>query len=355
MSEKRPLTRAEQVRQRRTERAAKELQQAAKQATKPIVKVSSRTPTIPIMAAPKKQQDRRYNIALGMPEFHLKKPKFSWPQFSAPRMPRMPQFSANWRLGALILSVVFVVALVLAFQLPYFYVPQAFVSGNARIPSEEINGIMGVSNQNIFTVQPDELERRLRLNYPEITSAQVDVYLPNYVYVTVTERQPVVMWRQNGGFTWIDATGVAFRPRGEAAALAVVDAVDAPPAGVQTSADPYSPPPFIQKEYVDAALALAPLVPAGSTLTYSAADGFSWKDPRGWTVAFGTTANDVPLKIRVYQSLVDSLTQKGKIPEFISVVYPDGPYYRMKKAVIVEEDQTAQTDQSTEETVVENP
>ena len=29
MSEKRPLTRAEQVRQRRTERAAKELQQAA--------------------------------------------------------------------------------------------------------------------------------------------------------------------------------------------------------------------------------------------------------------------------------------------------------------------------------------
>jgi len=346
MSDKRNLTRAEQVRQRRAERSAKELQQAAKQATKPIVKVSSRTPTIPIMTAPKKQ-DRRYNIALGMPEFHLKKPRLSLPKFT---MPRMPRFSANWRLGALILSLVFVTALVLVFQLPYFYVPAASVFGNARIPSEEINGIIGVSNQIIFTVQPDELERRLRLNYPEITSAQVEVYLPNYVYVTVTEREPVVLWQQNGGYTWVDGTGVAFRPRGDAAGLVVVAAVDAPPAGIQTSADPYSPPPFIQKEYVDAALALSPLVPAGSTLTYSAADGFGWKDPRGWTVAFGTSANDMPLKIRVYQALVDSLVQKGKTPQFISVVHPDGPYYRMAEVTEVEEAVT-----ETEEAVVENP
>jgi cell division protein FtsQ len=348
LSEKRNLTRAEQVRQRRVERAAKELQQAAKQATKPIVKVSSRTPTIPLMAAPKKQ-DRRYNIALGMPEFHLKKPKFTLPRFSTPRMPR---FHANWRLGALILAIVFITALVLAFQLPYFYVPSAYVFGNTRILSEEINGIIGVTDQNIFTVQPDELERRLRLNYPELTSAQVDVYLPNYVYVTVVERQPVVMWQQSGGFTWIDGTGVAFRPRGEAAGLVLVNAVDAPPAGVQTSTDPYSPPPFIQKEYVDAALALAPLVPAGSTLTYSAADGFGWKDPRGWTVAFGTSAHDMPLKIRVYQALVESLTQKSKVPEFISVVHPDGPYYRMAEVTEIEDVEEVT---ETEEVVIENP
>lgn len=353
MSEKRPLTRAEQVRQRRAERAAKELQQAAKQATKPMVKVSSRTPTIPLMAASKKQEHRRFNIALGMPEFHLKKPKLSLPKFSLPQMPRIPRFHANWRLGALILSLVFITALVLAFQLPYFYVPSAYVFGNTRILSEEINGIIGVSNQNIFTLQPDELERRLRLNYPELTSAQVDVYLPNYVYVTVTERQPVILWQQNGGYTWVDGTGVAFRPRGDAAGLVVINAMDAPPAGIQTSTDPYSPPPFVSKEYVDAALALSPFVPAGSTLTYSAADGFSWKDPRGWTAAFGTTAHDMPLKIRVYQALVDSLTQQGKSPEFISVIHPDGPYYRMKEAANAEEGQ--QLDQETEETVVENP
>jgi hypothetical protein len=183
------------------------------------------------------------------------------------------------------------------------------------------------------------------LNYPEITSAQVDVYLPNVVYVSVVERQPVVLWQQNGGYTWVDESGVAFRPRGEAAGLVVINAIDAPPAGIQTSTDAYSPPPFIQKELVDAARALSPIVPAGATLTYSAADGFGFTDPRGWQVAFGTTANDMPLKIRVYQALVESLVQRNKTPIFISVVYPEGPFYRMAEAA----------DFETQETVVENP
>jgi cell division protein FtsQ len=342
MSDKRNLSRAEEVRRRRNERAAKELQQVAKQATKPIVKVSSRTPTVPFTVVPKKQERRRFNIALGLPEFHLNKPKLAMPKFS---MPRMPKFHANWRLGALILALIFTTALVLAFQLPTFYIPSATVFGNSRIPSEEINGIIGVSGQSIFTVQPDELERRLRLNYPEITSAQVDVYLPNVVYVSVVERQPVVLWQQNGGYTWVDESGVAFRPRGEAVGLAVINAIDAPPAGIQTSTDAYSPPPFIQKELVDAARALAPIVPAGSTLTYSTADGFSFTDPRGWQAAFGVTANDMPLKIRVYQALVESLVQRNKTPIFISVVYPEGPFYRMAEAA----------DFETQETVVENP
>ena len=37
----------------------------------------------------------------------------------------------------------------------------------------------------------------------------------------------------------------------------------------------------------------------------------------------------MPLKVQVYQSLVDSLIGKNKIPEYINVAYPDAPYYRM--------------------------
>jgi cell division protein FtsQ len=326
MSEKKPLTRAEQVRLRRAQQNEKEVRKTSVQATKPMVKVTSRTPTVPLSSVQNTKNERRYNIALGSPEFHLNQPKINLPKFS---MPRMPQFRANWRMGALILAFVLITVLILAFQLPYFYVPSASVFGNTRIPAEEVNGIIGVSGQNIFTLKPDELERRLRLNYPEITSAQVDVYLPNVVYVTVVERQPVLLWQQGSEYTWVDASGVAFRPRGEAAGLLVVNAVDAPPAGVNTTNDPYSPPPFIQKELVDAATALAPLVPADSTLSYSTADGFNFKDPQGWTAAFGTSSNDMALKIRVYQALVASLNQRGKTPIFISVIHPDGPYYRM--------------------------
>ncbi|NWF63036.1 MAG: FtsQ-type POTRA domain-containing protein [Chloroflexi bacterium] len=332
MSAKRTLSRAEQARLRRAERAVKEIQQTAKQAVKPMVKFTSRTPTVPVVIPPKLRERRRtFKIAFGLPEFHLTNPQLSLPRLS------MPRFHANWRWGALILSLIFTTLLALAFRLPYFYIQSASVFGNSRISGEEINGILGISGQNVFTVQPEELERRLRLNYPEITSASVEVYLPNTVYVTVIERQPALLWRQNGGYTWVDETGVAFRPRGEAAGLVTIDALDAPPAGLQTSTDPYSPPPFIQKQLVDAARALAPLVPAGSTLTYSTADGFGFTDPRGWKAAFGTTAHDMPLKIRVYQALVDSLVQRNRTPVFISVVHPDGPYYRMAETTNLEE------------------
>ena len=37
----------------------------------------------------------------------------------------------------------------------------------------------------------------------------------------------------------------------------------------------------------------------------------------------------MPLKVRVYESLVNSLVSSGKAPAFISVVYPDAPFYRM--------------------------
>lgn len=343
MNDQRQPTRAEIVRRRRAERAAKELQQAAKQATKPMVKVSARAPTLPYNASPKPVEKRRFNIALGLPQFHLKKPKFSLPRL--PQLPRLPRAHTNWRIASVAFAILLTAMLVLAVQLPYFYAPSAYVFGNTRILSEEINSIIGVSGQNIFTVQPAELERRLRLNYPELLSAQVEVYLPNYVYVTVAERQPLIVWNQNGGYTWVDESGVAFRPRGDAAGLIQVNALDAPPPGIQTSDDPYSPPPFIQKDYVDSVLALAPLVPAGSTLTFSYADGFNWQDPRGWTAAFGTSSSDMALKIRVYQALVDLLIQRGTKPVYISVVYPDGPYYRLAEASLEE----------TQEIVAENP
>ena len=57
--------------------------------------------------------------------------------------------------------------------------------------------------------------------------------------------------------------------------------------------------------------------------------GFGWNDPRGWRVYFGTSANDVELKMRVYESMVNSLTQRGIRPAMINVTYPTAPYYRM--------------------------
>jgi cell division protein FtsQ len=328
VSDRKELSRSEVARQRRATRAKKELAQTSKRAVKPAVVVSSRVASPGVVVNHKRvaarTSRRRFNVALGMPDIHLHRP-------AAPRL------RASWRLGSVFIVLLIGVALYFLLSLPYFRVPSATVLGNNRITREEIESVSGVLGQSIFTVQPDEVEARLRMNYPELLSVQVKVYLPNHVYVTMTEREPVILWQQDEGITWIDATGVAFRPRGLVAGLVPVKGMVTPPVGSAPLDDPFSPPPFIQKELVDAILVLAPYVPADSTMVFDRSFGLGWTDSRGWKSFFGTSVDDMPLKLRVYQSLVDSLVSRGVSPTFINVMYPDAPFYR---AVAVKEEES---------------
>jgi len=332
MSGKSELTRAELARQRRTQRAAKELEQTSKRALKPVMPITSRTTRMPVAPRPQHMGSvtrRRFNIALGLPEIHLHKPTIT-----------LPRFRPGLRLTSFLIAILLGATIYLALTLPYFHVPNITLLGNNRLTREEIEAVLAVTGQSIFIVQPDILATRLRMNYPELASVEVNAYLPNHVYVTVGERLPVILWQQGDGFTWIDSGGVAFRPHGVASELVPVIGLTAPPTGIVPADDPFSPPPYMQKELVDAILVLAPHVPAGSTMVFDPTDGLGWTDSRGWKAFFGTSAHDMPLKVRVYQSLVDTLVGRGKFPEFISVVYPDAPFYRMAE-VEVQQDEVA--------------
>jgi cell division septal protein FtsQ len=320
MTEKRELSRAEQVRARRRHSITQTLAQNTQRTDKPAMHViTSRAGTSYVQ--PRRTGNdsrRRFNIALGLPHISLHRPALS-----------LPRLRERWRPASLLLAMLFGALIYLTWTLPYFHVGAATVFGNSRLTQQEIDAVLGVSGQSIFLMQPDDLETRLRLNYPELASAQINVYLPNHVHVSVSERQPLILWQQGDGFTWIDVTGVAFRPRGQVNGLIPVISLATPPAGDAALDDPLSPPQFIQRELVDAIVVLASSVPAGSTLTYHGADGLGWKDSRGWDIFFGTSASDMALKLRVYQSLVDSLAMRGQVPEYINVAYPDAPYYRM--------------------------
>jgi cell division septal protein FtsQ len=188
---------------------------------------------------------------------------------------------------------------------------------------------MSITGQPIFMLKPSDLETRLRLNYPELSAVDVSVSLPNVVAVNVVERKPVVRWEQGGGYTWIAEDGVAFRPRGENPELISVMAVAAPALDLRAS-DPLNPVPFISDDMVRALKGLGYHVPPGMPILYDPTLGFGWNDPRGWSVYFGTSSNDIELKMRVYETLVNSLTQRGIRPVMINVTYPTAPYYRIQ-------------------------
>ena len=56
--------------------------------------------------------------------------------------------------------------------------------------------------------------------------------------------------------------------------------------------------------------------------------GIGWQDPRGWQVFFGQHTVDIPMKIKVYEAIVATLTLQGIQPEMINVAYLEAPFYK---------------------------
>lgn len=311
--------RSEIVRHRRKEEATKRLQDSAVLSRHVVTPITTRNAVAPIAPARRRgAARRRKETAFSVPGMEIHMPTIS---FSGQ--------AAKWRFVSFALVLLLGAALYAAGTAPLFEAGAAQVTGNARLPADEIEAVLANSHRQIFELVPAELERRLRLNFPELLDARVSVGLPNSVWVEVRERTPVIDWSQNGGYTWIDASGVAFRPRGAVDGLITVQAQNAPVPVTAEPADPLSPAPFVSPDLVEAARALAPNAPAGAVMIFDAQHGLGWIDSRGWQVFFGDQARDVALKLRVYDSMVRLVNTKGVHPTFISVEYPEAPYYRM--------------------------
>ncbi|HEX6270508.1 MAG TPA: FtsQ-type POTRA domain-containing protein [Anaerolineales bacterium] len=322
MKRKKELTHSELVRRRREKESVRRMQRAAIEAIRPVPPVTRRA-TRQDASKPKRRSGRgsgarrRFQIA-----FHL--PRREARSISIPR-PRL-----GGRIFSFLLTAVLGTALYLAFNLPQLRVTHAQITGTQLLPAAEINSVLNVTGRPIFLFTPQALETRLRLHYPELVSVQVQVAWPNLVSVQITERLPVVRWEQGGGYTWISEDGVAFRPRGEVPGLISVAALSGPNVEV-SGGDALTPAPFVSVEMVQALKGLASHIPPNTPILYDPSFGFGWNDPRGWQVYFGTSARDVELKMRVYESMVSSLTQRGIQPALINVTYPTAPYYRISQ------------------------
>ncbi len=322
MSERREKTRAESVRLRRREQSQKRVTRSSEMATRPLPPITSRG-EMGYVSSPRPRSSstrRAYQAAVSMPGIEIRMPGI-----------QITSDSIRSRLPGILLVILLGAALYLAATLPVFHAAPAQVTGNQRISADEINTVLGSTGQSVFMLTSADLQNRLRLNFPDLESAKVSISFPNHITVSVVERKPVVLWQQGNGFTWIDANGVAFRPRGAAPGLIAVAAMGAPPAAPAAAVDPLSPTPYVSPDLVQAIQTLAPDVPQGTVLQYDPKYGLGWTDSRGWKAFFGSTAKDMSVKLQVYKSLVDSLAQQGIQPTFISVQYANAPYYRVSQ------------------------
>ena len=324
MTDKESPSRSDLVRQRRKKDENRRLTRPAKRATLPAPTLPRRGATLDastVRAKPKKAKlVRQYEAVAAAP---------LTAELRAPRAPALPRARVGWRLLSFFLVGLLGAGIYFAWTLPTFRATGPTLVGNQMLSAEEIESVLRLNNMPVFLIIPADAETTLRVAFPEITSAKVSVELPNKVITTITERQPVIRWEQDGAYAWVDAEGVAFIPRGEAENLVVVSASGSPPAGQKSESDAFGPVPFVAAQIIESIRLLAPYVPQGSFLLYNPKFGIGWVDSRGWTVWFGSNAEQTDVKLRVYSALVDSLAQRGIPPSFINVAYPGAPYSRL--------------------------
>jgi cell division protein FtsQ len=277
---------------------------------------------------------RRYDIAMSAP--HGRTGSYTQPK-SAHAQPKsatisMPKVGIGPRLLSFLIVALCGTGLYYMFSMDPFIVRNANIFGNQRVSVQELAGILGVANQPAVLLNPAQIEYNILATFPDIAAATVEVNLPAEVIVTVSERQPVVAWLQDGQTVWVDALGYAFPPRGQVDKLATVTSASAPPIPANFDvSQTIGARPFLTAELSAAIVTLSPRLPEGASLIFDSGYGLGWSDPRGWRVYFGHSNGDANLKFQVYQSMVDYLTQHDVQPTLISVEYPNAPFYRVEQ------------------------
>ena len=301
----------------------------------------------------------------------------------ARRAPALPHSSWQRLRGVLLLLVAIVAAGALWLTLDgRFYVSRVVVVGASRSSPDEVARASGLPGLHVLWVHPAEIEAHLLRALPDIESVQVACGLSARCTITVVERQPRVVWDEDGQWWWIDAEGVIFAASpsggevssflpsggevssflpsgGDASALPPSggDASALPPSGGDASALPPSggddsalPPsggdkggerwlvqgPLPRRE--DGRLnervrvALSELWSAGidvpSPLTYAPGRGLAFTDERGWRVILGEGPG-MAERLQVLEWLVADLQARGLAPRFVDVRFPDAPYYSL--------------------------
>lgn len=249
------------------------------------------------------------------------------------RLPALPSIQVGWRAVSGIIVLLLLASLLAIWRSPAFMVATLQAEGLQRLTVSDLSTVTGILGQSIFALDPALLETTLQQAFPEFAEVDVSVGLPASVRITVTERQPVLAWTQDGRDLWADAEGVTFPPRGELQApLVQVQAHSFP---VPASDDPAARL-RLPDGLVDTIQAMAAHAPEGAVIVYDAEHGLGWDDQQGWEVFFGAEPaadmlNEMGMKLVVYDAIVAYLDAEEIQPELISVEYVHAPYYRMER------------------------
>ncbi|HNR46565.1 MAG TPA: FtsQ-type POTRA domain-containing protein [Anaerolineaceae bacterium] len=360
------LSRAEQIRQRRTQTSApsepktparpRPVTQTRTRTETPAPRRTSATPTRRQAAAtPSRTRPVVARGGYGAPivqQARTKTRRQLYYNISATgvevRLPSLPIIRPDWRMLSGALAVALFVAIMLVWNAPSFQVGLIQVEGLQRVTADELNAVLGLQGMSVLELDVNELNQKLAVAFPELTNVRVNVSLPAQVTLSVTERQPILTWVYGDKTLWIDGNGIIIPARGEISDIPVVIATDAPPilleseAAVEGAQLEVLPAAFeeallnnwgrqVDPQVLLTALKLRNVMPEGAELAYSQRHGLGWEEATGTFVYIGHSLDEIDLKLVEAQAILQELANQGHTPTVVSVETVHAPYYRMEQ------------------------
>lgn len=338
---RRQSNRSEQVRTRRSQGEEDRAQEAAQRIKNPVrtPPVMTRGRITGMAGAPGARKRTQTNVRRAY--------YYTLPTSGAEvRLPALPKVQLGWRLLSGLLAIGLTVGILMIWTSPTFQIDQVRLVGAKRIAAVEVNTALSLTGMSILEADPTQLEQSLRSAFPEMESISIQVGLPADVVVRVTERKPILQWNQGNESKWIDSQGFAFPVRGEAVDVILVQA-DGNPPGNATEASKEEKPsttastkvlaketevkPFLTNDMIESIQKIGAQIPKDTPVLYNANYGLGWIDPQGgWKVYIGMRLENMDVKLKQYQVIVDDLNKRGIRPVMISVEYPHAPFYRVE-------------------------
>jgi hypothetical protein len=209
-----------------------------------------------------------------------------------------------------------------------FYIQRADVTGAVRVSAGEVFRASGLPGLHILWARPSEIEKRILEALPTLESVRVKCTLPARCGISVIERQPKVIWEENGVVWWIDADGMIFQPP------MVLTSAAGDTMGEAQRWVVRGPLPRNEKDHLNdrVCVGLSELWATGADVAleyeYVPGRGLMFTDERGWPVFLGQGPG-MAERLSVLERLTADLEMGGLTPLFVDVRFPDTPYYSL--------------------------
>lgn len=185
---------------------------------------------------------------------------------------------------------------------PRFRVSELVIEGANLVEEADARRVMNVVNTNLFRVNARELTARLESEFGVLERASIRCRLPNRLFLSLEEREAVLVWESGGIHWWMGQDGKVLGATEDAGDLVIIHDIK----GFARQPDGH-----IAGVPWRLALEMREAVPAIQAFDYTSEEGLIlYVTDRGWPVYLGHKG-DAQVKAAIMWALADKLVTQG--------------------------------------------